>query len=46
MCFTTLLPTLVHAAWALSLWLFDSPDPTKIAVEEMRHWDDSVPETD
>ncbi|MEO1343301.1 MAG: hypothetical protein AAFV74_04000 [Pseudomonadota bacterium] len=46
MCFTTLLPTLIHAAWALSLWLFDSPDPTKIAVEEMHHWDDSVPETD
>ena len=46
MCFTTLLTTLIHAAWALSLWLFDSPDPTKIAVEEMRHWDDSAPETD
>mmetsp|Transcript_23489 Transcript_23489/g.41342 ORF Transcript_23489/g.41342 Transcript_23489/m.41342 type:complete len:463 (+) Transcript_23489:745-2133(+) len=46
MCFTTLLPTLVHVAWGLALWLFDSPAATRTGVEEMRHWDNAAPEAD
>ncbi|QFT93187.1 hypothetical protein FIU86_10045 [Roseovarius sp. THAF9] len=46
MCFTTLLPTLVHLAWALAVWLFDSPKDTRQAVEEMRYWDDTASDAD
>lgn len=46
MCFTTLLPTLVHVAFALAIWLFGSPEPMRMAVEEMRHWDDTSAEAD
>ena len=44
MCFTTLLPTLVHVAFALAIWLFGSPRALQRAVEELRHWDDTAPE--
>ena len=44
MCLTTLLPTLVHAAWALVLWLFASPRSTRHAVREMQDWNDKASE--
>ncbi len=46
MCFTTILPTLIHTCWAVALWFFDTPAPTRTAVEERQHWDHTAPEPD
>lgn len=36
MCCTTLLPTFVHAVWALTVWLTQKSDHTRRAVDMMR----------
>ncbi|WP_299934060.1 hypothetical protein [uncultured Pelagimonas sp.] len=37
MCFTTLIPTLVHVVWALTLWAVQKSNGTRQAVAMMRN---------
>ena len=44
MCFTTLLPTLVHAVFSLTLWQTQKSEHTRAAVVMMRGMGDTAPE--